>query len=214
MAAIAGERVLLFPCNGNAIEAIDCVQPHQTLIGFVDDTDSKQGTTVHGLPVFGRDALSRFADAKILAVPGSPASFRDRSRLITGLSIPRERFTNLVHPRASVSKLARLGTNCLFMSGVVITSNAVIGDHVCLLPNTVVHHDAVIGNWTLIGSNVTIAGSTHVGENCYIGSGTSIMNGLHVGDGSLVGLGSNVIRNAAAGSKLAGNPAKSIAPTS
>ena len=88
------------------------------------------------------------------------------------------------------------------MAGVVITSNAVIGDHVCVLPNTVIHHDAASATWSLIGSNVTIAGDTSIGENCYIGSGTSIMNGLTIGAGALVGLGSTVIRSAAAGAVL------------
>ena len=64
------------------------------------------------------------------------------------------------------------------MAGVVVTSNARIGDHVCILPNTVMHHDVTIGDRCLIGSNVTIAGGVALGENCYIGSGSSIMNGI------------------------------------
>ena len=96
------------------------------------------------------------------------------------------------------------------MAGVVITSNAVIGDHVCVLPNTVIHHDVHIGAWSLVGSNVTIAGSTVVGENCYIGSGSSLMNGLSIGAGTLVGLGSNVIRSVPAGARIAGNPARPV----
>ena len=43
------------------------------LIGFVDDSAEKQGTRVHGYPVFGREALSRYPTAQLLAVPGSPS---------------------------------------------------------------------------------------------------------------------------------------------
>ena len=67
------------------------------------------------------------------------------------------------------------------MAGVVITSNAVIGDHVCILPNTVIHHDVVVGAWSLIGSGVTIAGGVVIGENCYVGSGSSIIHGVKLG---------------------------------
>jgi sugar O-acyltransferase (sialic acid O-acetyltransferase NeuD family) len=179
------------------------------MIGFVDDTPAKQGTIVHGHPVHSRDAFARWPDARVLAVPGSPTSYRARKGVIDGLGVAG-RFATVVHESARVSPLARIGVNVLIMAGVVVTSDAVIGDHVCILPNTVVHHDARIGDYSLIGSNVTIAGGTSVGRNCYVGSGTSLMNGLDIGDEALIGLGSNVIRNVPAGARVAGNPARAL----
>lgn len=210
MAPSETKPLLIFPCNGNGVEALDCLGDAFRLIGFIDDTPEKQGRTVHGQPVFGRDALQRWPDAYVLAVLGSPTSYRIRKKMIDGLMIPIERFATVIHPAATVSPLAVIGRNVLIMAGVVITSNSVIGNHVCVLPNTVIHHDAVIGDWSLIGSNVTIAGAAIIGENCYIGSGTSIMNGLDVGDGALVGLGSSVIKSVPAQAKIAGNPARQI----
>jgi sugar O-acyltransferase (sialic acid O-acetyltransferase NeuD family) len=204
------QELLIFPCNGNGIEALDCLGRGFRMIGFVDDTADKQGTTVHGYPVYGREALARFPQARILAVPGGPVSFRQRAGIIGGLDADPGRFATVIHPAAVVSPLASIGRNVLIMAGVVITSNAVIGDHVCILPNTVIHHDASIGDWSLVGSNVTIAGSTRVGVNCYIGSGTSIMNGMQVGDGALAGIGSNVIRDVAPAATVVGNPARPI----
>ena len=201
--------LLIFPFNGNALEALDCLGDEFELLGFVDDTPGKQGAGPHGT-VYSRAALQTWPEVQVLAVPGSPASFRSRSAVIESLGIEPRRFARVIHPTARVSPLATLGHNVLLMAGVVITSNAVIADHVCVLPNTVIHHDTHIGAWTLIGSNVTIAGSTRVGERCYIGSGCSVMNGLNLGDGTLVGLGSTVIRNTAAGSTVAGNPARPL----
>jgi sugar O-acyltransferase (sialic acid O-acetyltransferase NeuD family) len=208
--ASAPQPLLIFPCNGNGIEALDCLGDAYRCIGFVDDTPGKQGTERHGIPVLPRTALGQHRDAAVLAVPGSPASFRTRGRLIAGLELAAERWATVIHPAARVSPLATVGRNVLLMAGVVVTSNAVIGSHVCILPNTVIHHDAVIGDWSLIGSNVTVAGDTTIGENCYIGSGTSIINSVHVGDGVLVGLGSNVIRDIPTGRVVAGNPARPI----
>jgi sugar O-acyltransferase (sialic acid O-acetyltransferase NeuD family) len=206
--------LLIFPCNGNGIEALDCLGDDYRCVGFVDDSPEKQQAGAHGYRVLGRVALRERRDAHVLAVPGSPASFRSRRSIIQGLELPDERFARVVHPTARVSELAALGRNVLVMSGVVITSNAVIGDHTVILPNTVVHHDVVIGAWSLIGSNVTIAGGTTIGENCYIGSGSSIMNGLTIGDRALVGLGSNVIRNVPPDAKVVGNPARPLGSSS
>jgi sugar O-acyltransferase (sialic acid O-acetyltransferase NeuD family) len=208
---MSGARpLLIFPCNGNGLEALDCLGESYRCIGFVDDTPEKQGTAAHGFPVFARDALTDRPEAMVLAVPGSPVSYRSRRRIIEGLGLSPERLARVVHPAARVSPLAVLGRNVLIMSGVVVTSNAVIGDHVCILPNTVIHHDVVIGSWSLVGSNVIIAGGTSVGENCYIGSGSSIMNGLHLADRVLVGLGSTVISSVPAGARVVGNPARHI----
>jgi sugar O-acyltransferase (sialic acid O-acetyltransferase NeuD family) len=202
--------LLIFPCNGNALEALDCLGSAFRCVGFVDDTPAKQGTAVAGLPVLGRNAFHDMPEAAVLAAPGGPASYLARRRIIEGLSLPRARFARVIHPAARVSPLATLGSNVLLMAGVVVTSNARIGDDVCILPNTVVHHDAVIGDRCLIGSNVTIAGGVVLGENCYVGSGTSIMHAISVGAGALIGIGSNVIRPVAPAARVAGNPARTL----
>lgn len=202
--------LLVFPFNGNALEAMDCLGDTFHLVGFIDDTPGKHGAGPLSVPVLARDALSTWPEARVLAVPGSASSFSTRRSLIESLQVDPGRFATVVHPSARVSPLARIGRNVLVMAGAVVTSNAVIGDHVCVLPNTVIHHDVTIGDWTLVGSNVTVAGGTAIGENCYIGSGSSLMNGLQIGARTLIGLGSTVIRSCPADSRLAGNPARTL----
>jgi sugar O-acyltransferase (sialic acid O-acetyltransferase NeuD family) len=202
------QPLLIFPCNGNGLEALDCLGTDYLPVGFIDDSPDKTGATCVGLPVFQRDALQRFPEAMVLAVPGSPVSFRYRQHVVASLGLPLSRLAKVVHPCARISPLASVGVNVLVMAGVVITSNAIIGNHVCLLPNTVVHHDVVVGDWSLVGSNVTLAGSVTVGRNCYVGSGTSVMNGTTIGDAALVGLGTNVIRDVPAAATVVGNPAR------
>jgi len=200
--------LLIFPYNGNGIEALSCVGDAYKFIGFVDDTPAKMGIAPCGYPVFGRDAFAEYPDAFVLAVPGSPESYQVRQEIIIGLGLKNERFAKLVHPDARVSPLAVIGINVLIMAGVVITSNAIIGSHICILPNTVIHHDVKVDDWALIGSNVTIAGNTIIEKNSYIGSGSSIKNGLRIGSKALIGLGSNVVKNVENSSKVAGNPAR------
>ncbi|RZU00796.1 NeuD/PglB/VioB family sugar acetyltransferase [Rivibacter subsaxonicus] len=206
----SNQDLLIFPCNGNALEALDCLGAAFRCIGFVDDTPAKQGARVGGLPVLGRAALLEHPQALVLAVPGGPASFRSRLQLIAGLDIDPRRLATVIHPSARISPLATIGRNVLIMAGVVVTSNAVIDDHVCVLPNTVIHHDAHIGEGCLIGSNVTVAGGVALGRNSYVGSGSSLKNGIEIGAGALVGLGSNVLHRVPPGATVAGNPARSL----
>lgn len=204
------EQLLIFPYNGNGLEALGCIGNKFEFVGFVDDTSEKRGNHKFGFKVYSRDAFKKFPKAKVLAVPGSHLSYKMRKQIIESLMIPSERLATIIHPNASISPMSEIGKNVLIMAGVVLTSNCKIGDHVCILPNTVIHHDSVIGEHTLIGSNVTIAGNTKIGINCYIGSGTNVINGISIGDHALTGLGTNVIKSVKENSTVVGNPAKTI----
>lgn len=204
------KKLIIFPYNGNGLEAIDCLGDQFELIGFADDTKEKQGRQSNGFIVFDRSVFDTYKEALVLAVPGSHTSYLQRRNIIGSLNISPPRWATVIHPGAHVSPLAGLSSNTLIMAGVTITSNAIIGQHVCILPNTVIHHGVRIGDYSLVGSNVTVAGNTIIEENCYIGSGTSLINGIVFGAESLAGLGSNIIRNVPAGSRIAGNPAKAL----
>jgi sugar O-acyltransferase (sialic acid O-acetyltransferase NeuD family) len=201
----------IFPFNGNAIEAVDCIDNKQyNFKGFIDDDPEKQKQSFYGFKVFNRSVLEKLSHSKVLVVPGNPTNFHIRAKIISGLGLQEKQYPTVVHKTARVSRFATIGYNCLIMAGVVITSKAVIGNHVCILPNTVIHHDTQVGDYTLIGSNVTVAGNTVIGRNCYLGSCSSVINNIHVGGGSILGIGTNLIRSVPVHSKIVGNPGRSI----
>ncbi|WP_162052633.1 acetyltransferase [Pontibacter pamirensis] len=202
------KKLLVFPFNGNGIEALDCISfDAYELVGFVDDDPLKKSDQYD---IYTREILQKHKEIYVLAVPGSPTSFRRREEIISSLGINSSRFITAIHPHACIGRNVQIGTNCLIMAGAVLTSNARIGNHVCVLPNSVIHHDAVVGDYTLIGSNVAVAGGTIIGSSCYIGSGTNIINGISIGDASLIGLGSNILKNVTGDSKMVGNPARNL----
>jgi sugar O-acyltransferase (sialic acid O-acetyltransferase NeuD family) len=202
------KKLMIFPFNGNGIEALDCIsQEEYEFMGFVDDNSRLNSSAYE---IFPRTIIKKHKEIFLLAVPGSYYSYKERAEIISSLEINNERFITAIHANASVGKQVKIVYNCLIMAGVVITSNAQIHNHICILPNSVIHHDVNIENYSLIGSNVLIAGGTTIGSNCYIGSGSNIINGIHIGEKSLIGLGSNVLKSIPGNSKVAGNPAKFV----
>ncbi|NIF04289.1 acetyltransferase [Chryseobacterium sp. Tr-659] len=202
------EEILIFPYSGTGIEALDCLSAEQCCIGFISDDPAVIGTEQYGITIYSREAFQKFPEAKVLAVNGSPASFKKRKQIIDGLELELNRFTTLIHPKAVIGKNVKVGKNVLIMAGVVATANAEIGNHICILPNTVVHHDSKIGEYTLVAANNTICGDVIIGKNCYLGASSNFRNGVQVGDGCLIGIGSNVVGNIGNNVTAIGNPAK------
>ena len=69
-------------------------------------------------------------------------------------------------------------------------------------------HGVKIGQNSLIIANAMVAGRVESGKNVWVSPSASIRQKLQIEDGALVGLGSVVVKNVAANSVVAGNPAK------
>lgn len=194
--------------GGNAIDAMDTIQNSYEIIGFIDDNPERQKLSFEGIPVYPRQVLDKYKDAKVITLIGSESTFCSREKIIREFKIPDSRFATVIHPAAVVSRQATLGHDVIVFAGAVVTANAVIGNHIFILPNTVVHHDVSIGDYTMIGANVTIAGHVKVGKSCYLGSASSIKNGMNIGEGSIIGMAANVVCSVPSGSTMIGNPAR------
>lgn len=207
-------KLLLFPCGGNAREALDAIDTGAPFepIGFVDDDPSLHGKKILGLPVYSREAFTKFPEARVLAVPGSPANYLKRMEWILSLGIAPERFATVIHPLARVSRFALVGKNTLLQAGVQLLPGAEVGDHCVVLPGTIFHHDSVVEDGAVIGSQVILAGFSRIGKNTFIGSGARIRERVAIGEGALVGMGSVVLKNVLPGATVAGVPAREVAP--
>lgn len=211
------KKILLFPFNGNAREAISIINDSNTfrqeweIIGFIDDDPHKINLQFGPFKVIGnRERIKYYPDSLVLAVPGRPENYLQRDAIIKSLGLQQKRFATIIHPSVSVGSECTIGSNCLLMQNVVLTAGVTLGNDIIILPNTVIAHETSIGDYTLIGSNVTLSGSVKVEKQCYIGSGAKCLQEITIGEKSLVGLGSVVIKDVPAGSVVAGNPAKII----
>lgn len=209
--------LLLFPFGGNAREAVEVALAANRagsswrLLGFVDDDERTHGRSVGSCRVLGgRSVLGEHPGAAVLAVPGSPDTYRRRREVIERLGLPRERFATLVHPTCQLGPGSTVGVNSLLMAGVVATVDVRIGDHSIVLPNTVLSHDVTLGESVLVGSNVSASGGVAIEDGAYVGSGARILGGVRIGAGSLVGLGAVVLADTEPGGVYVGNPARRI----
>jgi len=123
---------------------------------------------------------------------------------------------NYILPGAQLIGSVTTGDNVSIWFNAVVRGDAapvVIGENSNIQDNTVVHVEkeksCEIGDNVTIGHNCIIHGCT-IGDNCLIGMGAIILSDSVIPENCLVAAGAGVgpKLNAAAGSLIAGNPAK------
>jgi sugar O-acyltransferase (sialic acid O-acetyltransferase NeuD family) len=190
-------------------EDVNADRPTWNVLGFLDDEVSRAGEAVHGLPVLGaRDWLNDTSVSVAVGV-GVPAT---RWRIVDDLqrSYPSIEFPTLVHPLAWIGNRIELGPGTIVCTGVRLTTDLVIRDHVQLNLDVTVGHDSVVHPFATVAPGVNISGRATIGEGCDLGTGVAIIQGISIGAWTIVGAGAVVVRDIPANVTAVGAPAKPI----
>lgn len=214
--------LVILGAGGNSLSILDAVDEINRrslrgavydLRGFLDDIPENQGKRVLGYPVLGKiDQARDFADCQFINGIASVASYAKKPAINARAAIPADKFETIIHPTATVSPNCRVGVGTAIMANSVICAEATIGDHVIILQNTVVNHHSTVGDFATLSSGITVLGFVTIGRNAFIGGAAAIRPHISIGEAALVGMASVVVKDVAAHTTVAGNPARPLQP--
>lgn len=151
------------------------------------------------------DLVTGSCDGVVLGV----GDVHTRSRLFEQLRRDFQMPT-LVHPTATVSRRATLGSGVLVMQNAVVSADAVVGDASLLNVACYVAHDCHVGHAAHLAAGVRMGGGSSVGDLVFCGTSVTVLPGVGVGERSVCGAGAVVTRDVPARVVVAGVPAVEI----
>jgi UDP-perosamine 4-acetyltransferase len=177
------------------------------LIGFIDDSDSKQGKEVNGFKVIGKsEDLSKYKGKGF--VVGVGTNMQARKELFEKALKAGLEPVNIIHKSAVVDKTAEIGKGIVLLAGVVVNPFAKVGDNVFVFTNSTIEHDNVIGSNVYISPGVHLAGHVTVEDNTFFGINSCVIEKINIGKDVTIGAGAVVLKDVPDSVVVAGTPAK------
>jgi sugar O-acyltransferase (sialic acid O-acetyltransferase NeuD family) len=181
-------------------------------VAALDDDPAARGTRVLGVPVTGGvDAVTDHPDAAVVLCAGGGATRALLAARLAGLGVERRRYATVIHPDVHIPRSCSIGEGGVVLSGVAMTADVRIGDHVVLMPRVVLTHDDVLDGFVTIAAGAVLGGAVHVGQAAYLGMACSVRQHVRIGPGAVVGMGAVVLADVPGGEVWAGVPAAPLA---
>ena len=215
LSATAGQAspipLIIIGCGGHGRVVWDIAETtgRFDVIAILDDAYSAlewQNEGVwHGPIAYASELLNSRAAGQIIIAIGTNATRRD---IADRLGLPVDRYAQVIHPGAHISRLSSIAPGTVIMPGAVVNAGAQIGAHAIVNSGAVVEHDAIIGAYAHLSPQAAVAGSVSVGEGTHLGIGSCTIPSVMIGAWSVLGAGATAVRNIPSYVVAAGVPAK------
>jgi len=186
-----------------------CELCDKEIIGIIDNKLSNQYC---GYEILGGDDTApklyeKYKKTSVVITPDAPGIRRKLSIYYSKIGF---RFCNLISPKATISRYAKIGQGVTIQSGANISAMVEIGDFVKVNYCANIMHDTYIAKYSTIAPNAVVLGKVRIAEACYIGSNSTILPDIAIGEKTVVGAGAIVTKDVKDSVIVVGNPAREM----
>ncbi|MFS2242860.1 acetyltransferase [Microbacterium sp. OR16] len=193
----AGANIVLSGVVDASPRAVDLQRLADRNVRFIGDEEAllnEASNETRFVVAIGRPALRRAVTARLLAAGLQTAT--------------------VIHPKAVVGWGGSIGLGVVVASGVQISTNVTIGDHVHLNPGSIIGHDAELRDYVSVNPGAVVSGNVVVRRETMLGAASVVLQGIVVGAEATVGAGACVTKDVPAGATVVGIPARPMGASS
>lgn len=183
------------------------------IAGFLDyvGNESLWGTDLDGKEVLGGpELLGTLRGKGIRRVHVGVGDNAARKELVRRAIALGYDLVSAVHPKASVSRRAKISAGSAIHPGAVIMTGARIGQATIINTGACVDHDCIVGDYAHVAPGAHLAGRVRVGTGTMVGIGASVRQGTSIGEWATIGAGAAVVDDLAGGKTWVGVPAREL----
>jgi len=203
------KQILIFGAGGHGKVVLDILlEAKQDVLGFLDDDSKKTGTKINGVPILGdwSYATRHKSAGLVVGIGNNEVRKKIHDRAVKdGVEI-----VNAIHPKAVISRSAKIGNGVVIMAGAVINPSVIIEDGVVVNTGASVDHDCHLKKFCHIWPGAHLAGTVSVGELSYVGTGAAVIQNITIGERALIGAGAVVIADVPANVTVVGVPTRIV----
>lgn len=202
-------NVVIFGAGGHGKVVLDILlESGHTVEGFLDGDSEKCGKEVCGYKVLGDlDYLRGKPDFGLCLGIGNNII---RGQVFAKASKMGVKVVQAIHPKATVSRSAKIGDGVVIMAHAVINPCATVETGVVINTGATVDHDCILKRFCHIWPGAHLAGTVTVGEFSYIGTGSAVIQNINIGNHVIIGAGAAVVTDIPNNVTAVGVPAKVI----
>jgi len=172
--------------HGKVVADLLVSRGEKEFAGFVDDCEELWGAKVMRFTVLGGgEWLHWEAGSGRIAVALGVGDNASRHWIAESCAYWGAEILTVVHPRAAVSRAARVGRGSVVMANASVNVNS----------GAVVEHDAEVGEYAHVAPNAAMGGGSSLGAFSHLGINASVLPCVHIGAHSVVGAGAVVVEN-------------------
>lgn len=211
------KKIVILGGNGDGITISEFIEEmgEFEILGYLNDFEKKD-TLIGKYPVLEtcenwkklpHDCAFAFVLQRFLKM-------EERYNKLKQLAIPSERFPNIIHPQAHISKSCKLGTSGIIIYPfATIFHSSIINNFCSIRAGANIGHDCVIGEFNYIGPHAVLSGYTQTEKGVYIAPNATINSSISLQKFSMVGANSVIYKNVEEYQIFQGNPARYIGKT-
>lgn len=185
-------------------EAMNKVELHWNILGFIDDTKEFGEEIFRGYKVLGSIKNWQPKPNEYFAI--GMANPQAKEKLYNIIHSRGGKFATLIHPSLNIPNETVIGEGCI-LSLAWIGINVTLGKCVHVAGSMI--GEAIIDDFSTTTGFANIAGAK-IGKRVFIGSHAVVLNGKKVGDDVTIGAGSIVFNNVKSNTTVIGNPARKL----